>query len=163
MLLNVAATRDTVNYNNDHRLDLYFWSAVLAVPASGLQLLFNMNLALCTACLITAAFVFHQKGLQTVSAGKSSFIAGMSVIFAPAFQFSIPCFGRQLTLVQGTAVVISLFGLLLLSDCVPDWEVCFSGEILSGESAVFLGMLLASLTVAVADEGVSIASYQAVM
>ena len=62
----------------------------------------------------------QQVGLESVSAGKTSFITGMFVVFVPILEYFTPGFGIQLNLQRWIAALVSLAGLYLLSGCAEE-------------------------------------------
>eukprot|EP01036_Dinobryon_divergens_P024934 gene24934-33429_t len=111
--------------------NLMFWSSIQAVVGTG-------------------GFILQQIGLIDVSAGKTSFITGMYVVFVPILEYFTPGFGTQLTISRWIAALTSLGGLFLLSGC-GESQVCFGGAIKWGEIIVLLSMALISVSIMVSD------------
>jgi drug/metabolite transporter (DMT)-like permease len=87
--------------------------------------------------------VFQQLGLQTVSAGKMSFITGSYVIFVPIFEHLLPCVPSRLTVGIWVSAAISVVGMYFLSGCVDESCVSSIGliDVTGGVTACFLSML----------------------
>ena len=87
--------------------------------------------------------VFQQLGLQTVSAGKMSFITGSYVIFVPIFEHLLPCVPSRLTVGIWVSAAISVVGMYFLSGCVDESCVSSVGliDVTGGVTACFLSML----------------------
>ena len=102
--------------------NLIFWSFIQAVVGTGSYFIdHNLTLSSCLSLwnytILPGGFTLQQIGLINVSAGKTSFITGMYVVFVPILEYFTPGFGTQLSVTTWIAALTSLGGLFLLSGC----------------------------------------------